>query len=99
MRDLMSPLFQLLGAATMIIFVVVNLRTRKTLKDLPSRLQFGAMICVSGGLLFMGMAASESGLRSAAPGFVGAGGFFFAAALLVAAGLWLSARSHSGKET
>ncbi|MEO1197693.1 MAG: hypothetical protein AAFX39_00460 [Pseudomonadota bacterium] len=90
MRDLIPPLFQILGGLTMMTFLVVNLRLRAILSGLNTRLQFALIACIGGGLLFMGFGTAERSLGAAGPALIGAAAFFFVAAICVVAGLFLT---------
>ncbi|MGE0845178.1 MAG: hypothetical protein AB7L41_02855 [Flavobacteriaceae bacterium] len=92
MRDLMPPLFQLLTGLGFIVFLVVNLKTRKHLTDTPSKLFGFAMVLVAAGLFCMSAGTGAHSLGNAGPMLITAGAAFFLSSLFVGAGLVLLAR-------
>ena len=92
MRDLLPPLFQLGAGIGFFLFLVVNLRTRAKLQDLPSKLFGGAMALIAFGLALASIGVGESSLGAAAPTLAAGGAAFFLSLVLIAAGLLGAAR-------
>jgi len=98
-RDLLPPLFQLSAGIGFLLFLVVNLKTRSALQDLPSRFFGGALALIPFGFALVSIGVAKSSLGAAAPMLVAAGAAFLLSHLLIAAGLLGTARRVRGTES
>lgn len=97
MSELATALFYLAAGLGFALFLVTWFLARQAMRPLAGRLYGLAMIAVPAGFVMLANATQASGLNSAATHLIAGGVCFLVAAVLVAAGLFLSSRAEAAK--
>lgn len=97
MTDLATSLFYLAAGLGFALFLVTWFLARQAMRGIAGRLYGLAMIAVPAGFVMLANATQATGLNSAATHLIAGGVCFFVAAVLVGAGLFLTARSEAAR--
>ena len=95
MSELATALFYLAAGLGFALFLITWFLARNAMRPLAGRLYGLAMIAVPAGFVMLANATQATGLNSASTHLIAGGVCFLVAAVLVAAGLFLTARGEA----
>ena len=94
--DMLPPLFQILTGLSFAAILAIRFLAGSMLRPLWGKLTAFAVVLVALGSFIMSLATAKSTLSNAAEFIAYAGFSYFAAALLVVAGMFIAARQGAG---
>jgi uncharacterized membrane protein len=97
--DFLPPTFQILTGLTFLTILIIRFAAGQVLRPLWGKLVAFAVLAVALGHLIMSFATAKGTLSSAAQLIMVAGISYFAAAILIVAGLFIAARSAAGAQS
>jgi hypothetical protein len=97
--DFLPPIFQILTGLTFLTILIIRFAAGQMLRPLWGKLVAFAVLFIALGHLLMSFGTARSSLSRGAELIASAGVSYFAAAILIVAGLFIAARSAAGAKS